>query len=91
MGSRCKTLGEGGGNFLLYVVLSPKTTALYESGGLKYLEHSVPLAFLAGMKKKASYNTSITLKQYQSSKAATGGLKTSLGSKKKKDKKFKSQ
>lgn len=42
-----------GDSFLSYVVLSPKTTALYESSGLKYLEHSVPLAFLADVKKKS--------------------------------------
>lgn len=42
-----------GDSFLSYVVLSPETTALYESSGLKYLEHSVPLAFLADVKKKS--------------------------------------
>lgn len=36
-----------------FFVLSPKTTPLYQSGSLEYLQHSVPLALYTDMKKRS--------------------------------------
>lgn len=49
-------------NFLSYVVLFPKTTAVHQSGSLEYLQHSVPLALYRGHEEKVSYNTRIPQK-----------------------------
>lgn len=49
-------------NFLSYVVLFPKTTALHQSGSLEYLQHSVPLALYRWHEEKVSYNTRIPQK-----------------------------
>lgn len=82
-----------GYNFLSYVVLSPKTTALYWSGSLEYLQLSVSLALYRWHEEKVSYDTSIPQKNTPGSArllSHTTREGASLGSKQRKDKMCKS-